>query len=131
VEPSLGDDIAVPWYTTFLDFVDHWQALIAGLIALIAAIITVFCTLKVEQRKVDRELDALRKSLPIELRQLIPTALGVHGSLANPGSRTDGLITARWKVCRERQFRSSIRQTPQDCAPRRRRNGGGRRLRTA
>jgi len=53
----------VPWhYTTIVDFVDHWQTLFAGLIALIAAIITVFVTLKVERRKVDCEIDALRKS---------------------------------------------------------------------
>lgn len=88
--------VAVPWhYTTLVDFVDHWQTLIAGLIALVAAAITVHCTLRVEQRKVDRELDALRKSLAIELRQLIPRALGVHGSLAKLGSKTDGPITAR------------------------------------
>jgi hypothetical protein len=82
-------------YTTLVDFVDHWQTLIAGLIALIAAVITVVVTLKVERRKVDRELEALRKSLAIELRQLIPGALGVHGSLAKLGSKTDGPITAR------------------------------------
>jgi hypothetical protein len=92
----LGDDITLPWhYTTVVDFVDHWQALIAGLIALIAAVITVRVTVRVERRKVDRELDALRKSLAIELRQLIPGALGVHGSLAKLGSKTDGPITAR------------------------------------
>ena len=86
----------MPWhYTTLIDFVDHWQTLIAGLIALIAAVITVAVTLKVEQRKVDRELDALRKSLAIELRQHIPRALGVHSSLAKLASKTDGPITAR------------------------------------
>ena len=86
----------MPWhYTTIVDFIDHWQTLLAGLIALIAAIITVFVTLKVERRKVDRELDALRKSLAIELRQLIPGALVVHGSLTKLGSKTDGPITAR------------------------------------
>jgi hypothetical protein len=95
-KPSLRDDVAVPWhYTTLVDFIDHWQTLIAGLIALIAAVITVFVTLKVERRKVDRELDALRKSLAIELRQLIPRALGVHASLAKLGGKTDGPITAR------------------------------------
>jgi hypothetical protein len=92
----LGTTAAVPWhYTTLVDFVDHWQTLIAGLIALITAIITVVATLKVERRKVDRELDALRKSLAIELRQLIPRALGVHGSLTKLGAKTDGPITAR------------------------------------
>jgi len=86
----------VPWhYTTFVDFVDHWQTLLAGLIALGAAIITVVVTLSVERRKVDRELEALRKSLAVELRQLIPGALGVHGSLTKLGSKTDGPITAR------------------------------------
>ncbi len=86
----------MPWhYTTFVDFIDHWQTLLAGLIALVAAIITVIVTLKVERRKVDRELDALRKSLAVELRQLVPGALGVYGSLTKLGSKTDGPITAR------------------------------------
>ena len=86
----------MPWhYTTIVDFVDHWQTLLAGIIALIAAIITVFVTLKVERRKADREIDALRKSLAIELRQLIPRALGAHTSLKKLGGKTDGPITAR------------------------------------
>ena len=86
----------MPWhYTTLVDFVDHWQTLIAGLIALIAAVITVVVTLKVERRKVDRELDALRKSLAMELRQLISGALGVHDRLTKWGSKTDGPITGR------------------------------------
>ena len=92
----MGATVAMPWhYTTFVDCVDHWQTLIGGLFAFIAAVITVFVTLKVERRKVDRELDALRKSLGIELRQLIPGALRVHGCLTKLGSKTDGPITAR------------------------------------
>lgn len=86
----------MPWhYTTIVDLIDHWQTLFAGLIALVAALITVFVTLKVERRQVDREIDALRKSLAIELRQLIPGALRVHGSLAKLSSKTDGPVTAR------------------------------------
>ena len=86
----------MPWhYTTIVDLIDHWQTLLAGLIALIAAIITVFVTLKVERRKVDREVDALRKSLAIELRQLVRRALGAHTSLQKLGSKADGPITAR------------------------------------
>jgi hypothetical protein len=85
-----------PWhYTTFLDFLDHWQSLIAGLIALLAAFIAVRVTLNIEQRKVDREIDALRKSLAIELRQLISRALGAHISLLGLSAKTDGPITAR------------------------------------
>ena len=91
-----GNDVAVPWhYTTVVDLVDHWQTLLAGLTALIAAIITVVVTLKVERRRVDREVDALRKSLAIELRQLVPRALGAHTSLQKLGSKTGGQITAR------------------------------------
>ena len=103
--PGLGNDgvnrawrkeAAVLWhYTTIVDLIDHWQTLLAGLIALIAAIITVFVTLNVERRKVAREIDALRKSLAIELRQLIPRALGAHTSLQKLGSKEDGPITAR------------------------------------
>jgi hypothetical protein len=79
----------MPWrYTTIVDLVDHWQSLITGLIALIAATITVFVTLRVEQRKVDREIDALRKSIAVELRQLIPRALGVYTSLQKLGGMT-------------------------------------------
>ncbi len=62
---------------------------------MVAAIITVVVTLSVERRKVDRELEALRKSLAVELRRLIPGALGVHWSLTKLGSKTDGPITAR------------------------------------
>jgi hypothetical protein len=88
----------MPWhYTTLVDFVDHWQTLIAGLIALIAAVITVYFTLKGERRKVDHELNALRKSLAMELRLLIPGALCVHGLLTRLGSKKDGPITA-WMV---------------------------------
>ncbi len=86
----------MPWhYTTIIDLIDHWQTLIAGIIALIAAIITVFVTLNVERRKVEREIDALRKSLAIELRQLIPRALGAHISLQKLGSGEGEPITAR------------------------------------
>ena len=86
----------MPWrYTTILDLIDHWQTLLAGLIALIAAIITVFVTLKVERRKVDREIDALRKSLAIELRQLIPRAPLCAHIPPKTGSKADGPITAR------------------------------------
>jgi len=86
----------MPWhYTTICDLVDHWQTLIAGLIALLAAIITVRVTLNVEQRKVDREIDALRKSLAVELRQLVRRALGAHASLQRVAQNSQGPITAR------------------------------------
>jgi hypothetical protein len=85
-----------PWhYTTVVDFLDHWQSLVAGVIALLAASLAVGVTLKIEQRKVDREINYLRKSLAIELRQLVPRALGAHNSLKKLVEKTDGPITAR------------------------------------
>lgn len=84
-----------PWhYSTFLDLIDHWQALIAGMLGFAAAIIVIRFTLKIEQRKLDRELDALRKSLAVELRQVVPRALGAGVALRDL-ARSRQQITAR------------------------------------
>ncbi len=65
-----------PWhYTTYLDLLDHWQALIAGVLGFAAAIGVVWVTLRIERRKLQQEIDALRKSLAVELRQQVPHAL--------------------------------------------------------
>jgi hypothetical protein len=86
----------MPWrYTTPLDLIDHWQTLIAGGLALLAAAVTVWVTLRIERRKVEREVDALRKSLAIELRQMIPKALSSHGSLRRLAANPNGQITTR------------------------------------
>ena len=85
-----------PWhFTTWPDALDHWQTLIAGLLALFAAIITVRVTLRVERGKADRGVDALRKSLAVELRQQIPRALAVYISLLQRAITSDAPITAR------------------------------------
>lgn len=77
-------------------FFDRWQTLIAGSFAILATLITVFFTLRTERRKADRELDALRKSLAVELRQQIPNALGVCNRLRERATSKSGLpITAR------------------------------------
>jgi hypothetical protein len=53
------DEVTEPWhYTTALDALDHWQALIAGGLGFLAAIIVVYVTLRIERRKLERELDA-------------------------------------------------------------------------
>ena len=85
-----------PWhFLTWLDLFDHWQTVVAGVIALIAAIITVGVTLRIERRQAKRELDALRKSLAVELRLQIARAFGVFEGLGGLGSRPDGPISAR------------------------------------
>jgi hypothetical protein len=53
------------------EFLYDWQNLIAGFVALVAALITVWVTLSVERRAFRRELDALRKALAVEIRQYI------------------------------------------------------------
>jgi len=72
-----------PWhYTTTLELIDHWQTLIAGVLGFIvgalgfgAAIAAVVFTLRTEQRKKERELEAVRSSLAVELRQSTAQAL--------------------------------------------------------
>lgn len=84
-----------PWqYTTFLDLLDRWQALIAGLLGFAAAIGVVWVTLRIEWRKSERELHALRKSLALELRQIVPRALGAGVALRNL-AHSHQQITAR------------------------------------
>ncbi len=117
--------VDTPWhFTTWLDALDHWQTVIAGVLALAAGVLTVVVTrrvanrqiaasreeadrviaatreqtettIRLERQRVLSELDALRKSLAVELRQQISRALGVHSSLQKLGSKPDGPITAR------------------------------------
>jgi hypothetical protein len=57
-----------PWhFTTLLDLFDHWQTLIAGAFALIAA----WLALRAARRKERREVEAMRKSLAVEIRRLV------------------------------------------------------------
>jgi hypothetical protein len=86
---------AEPWhFTTWLDLFDHWQALMAGALGFAAAIIVVRFTLRIERRKAQLELDALRKSLAVELRQVVPHALGAAIALKKLAHGSDQ-ITGR------------------------------------
>jgi hypothetical protein len=68
-----------PWqYTTLLDAIDHWQALIAGTLGFFAAIGVVWLTLRAEKRQRGTDLDALRRSIAVELRIMIPQSLKAH-----------------------------------------------------
>jgi hypothetical protein len=84
-----------PWqYTTFVDFVDHWQALMAGALGFAAAVVAVILTLRIERRKLQREMDALQKSLAVELRQHVGNAL-IAGKSLKGLARGGHPITAR------------------------------------
>lgn len=81
-------------YTTIVDLIDHWRALIAVVLGFAAATIAVILTLRIERRKLQRQMDALRKSLAVELRQQVPSALAASTSLRRlSGGRRP--ITAR------------------------------------
>jgi hypothetical protein len=65
-------------YSTPLDLVDHWQALIAGIFALIAAVIAVVGTAWIERGKARVEVEAIRSSLAVEFRFLLARAYAAH-----------------------------------------------------
>jgi len=89
--------MAPEWhFTTWLDLLDHWQAVIAGVVGFAAAIVAVVITLRSERRKAVRELDTLRKSLGVEMRQFTVQALNGHRSLRNLAQQGRGQqITTR------------------------------------
>jgi hypothetical protein len=85
-----------PWrYTTLLDLIDHWQALIAGTLGFVAAILVVWFTLRSERRKRKHELEALRRSLGVEVRQLVVAALDAHRSFKRMAQKRESKISAR------------------------------------
>jgi hypothetical protein len=92
-----------PWhFTTLLDLVDHWQTLLAGGLALVAGLITVRVireqietAVRLERERVASEVDALRKSLAVELRLHIATALVAYDGLSRLGFMPGAATTAR------------------------------------
>jgi hypothetical protein len=110
-----------PWhFTTWLDLLDHWQTLIAGALAVLAAWRTIRATtqsadrevaasqaqtavaqkqiettIRLEQERVASEVDALRKSIAVELRLHIASALVAYDGLNRLGFMPNAGITAR------------------------------------
>src|SRR6266446_5189305 len=64
-----------------VDFVDHWQTLIAGLVGASAAIAAVVFALLSERRRRRREATALRVALGAEIRQFAFRAYEAHLSM--------------------------------------------------
>ncbi|MGH7839097.1 MAG: hypothetical protein ACREQC_14895, partial [Candidatus Binataceae bacterium] len=88
-----------------------WGSLIGGVFALIAGIIAYGAghvqaaatrqpaemQVEAERRKYDQDVETVRKSVAIELRQVIGRAFAAHNSLVKltTRTRTSGQITAR------------------------------------
>lgn len=85
----------IPWhFTTALDLLDHWQALAAGLVAIVAAVIAVGVPECFARRRAKMEIDALRASLATEFRVTLTRAYGAHTLLGNLAKQTTP-ITSR------------------------------------
>jgi hypothetical protein len=120
-----------PWhFTTWPDAFDHWQTIIAGVLALAAAVGTIVMTsriansqivasreeadrviaatrdqtavaqkqidttVRLERERLSSELDALRKSLAVELRLQITRALSLYASLERL-AKSNEIISSR------------------------------------
>jgi hypothetical protein len=110
-----------PWhFTTLLDLVDHWQTLVAGILAVVAAWRTIRATVesanreieasqaqtaiaqkqiettvRLEQDRAASEVDTLRKSIAVELRLHIATALVAYNGLLRLPFMPDAATIAR------------------------------------
>jgi hypothetical protein len=83
-------------------FLYDWQTLIAGVLALIAGLITVMVirkqietAVRLEQERVASEVDTLRKSIAVEFRLHIATALVAYEGLYGLGLMPNAAITRR------------------------------------
>jgi len=87
---------------TWYKFLTDWGSLIGGVFALIAGIIAYLgaryaaeMQRKIERQKYDQETETVRKSLAIELRQMVTRSLGVHDALKGLATQLNGPITVR------------------------------------
>jgi len=81
-------------FTTWLDLLDHWQSLVAGIFALIAALIAVWGGEFFSRRKERRENHAILASLAPEIRELLSTLFKTHGVFEKL-ARANARMTAR------------------------------------
>jgi hypothetical protein len=70
-----------PWhFTTWPDLFDHWQTLIAGVLALAAALFAVYAA----RRKDRQEIKATRRSLEVEIERLAKILHQTHQAFIVP-----------------------------------------------
>ena len=74
-------------------FLYDWQTLLAGLIAIAAAGIAVGGAEFFARRRANREIDAIRLSLAIEIRWLIAVLLETHQVLTRLSGKGAGILS--------------------------------------
>jgi hypothetical protein len=105
IDAVVGAVLALIHRWNLPQFLCNWQTLIGGVLALVAGYITVRAirkqtatAVRLEQDRVANEVDALRKSLAVELRQQIPSALDVCNRLRERATSKSALPIPAWIV---------------------------------
>ena len=70
--------VETAWWRVALDLLERWQTLIAGLIALGAAWLTLRGGNRLERRREHREADAILGSLAVEVRETLGVVTRLH-----------------------------------------------------
>jgi hypothetical protein len=74
-----------PWhFTTWLDLFDHWQTFVAGLVAIVAAVLAVGGPEFFASRRAWREIEALRAALAGEIRFYVDLLTNMREILTLP-----------------------------------------------
>jgi hypothetical protein len=67
--------VDAPWhFTTWLDLLDHWQTLAAGILAILAAVGTIWATIK----SAGREIEASQAQTAVAARHYMALAGGLN-----------------------------------------------------
>ena len=99
-------DMQTPWrFTTWLDLLDHWQSLVAGVLAFIAAVIVVVGAEWFARRRDRREVVAIRASLTVEIQQFVDTLLRLRGMIRTP---SDGPMLTRRDLQKFAEFHQPV-----------------------
>ncbi len=91
-QSALDGVASMEWFGQFLY---DWQTGLTGVLGFGAAILAVVCTLRSERRRAKEELEALRRSLGVELRQCTTFALTAHRALRRLAQSKGTPITSR------------------------------------
>jgi hypothetical protein len=99
--------VGAPWhFTTVLDLFDHWQTLVAGLVAIVAAVLTIWATLRSTSREIAASQKQIDTTLLLERRRIASEDYAFHAMLEAAMERV--LAEAAWA---RRTYPGVFRQT--------------------